>query len=314
MQVIRGLKNLASPLSNVAMTLGNFDGIHLGHRSLISQVIEMSKKYNGSSLVMTFDPHPSQLLRPDRPAQRLFDLQDQEEQLRLLGVDQFVIEPFTESLAQLSPDDFIKQVIWPYLHPQYICVGHDFAFGRDRQGSFAVLERLARHCGFQVEQIPPVLHRKKIISSSRIREEIRKGHVETAREMLARPYYVKGRVIRGEGRGRRLGFPTANVAVGSDLLPGEGVYITHFLSGERTYASLTNIGRKPTFHESYDVSVECYALDGSADFLNENVRILFLKYLRGEMKFPSAQDLVSQIKKDVVAAKKYFGMDDAEMG
>jgi riboflavin kinase/FMN adenylyltransferase len=306
MQIVSGLNEVNPPLRASVVTIGNFDGMHLGHRALISQVIEKSNQLSCSSAVVTFDPHPSRILRPDQPVLSLFSRRDLEEELRALGVQVLVIQKFTREFARTSAEDFIVKQLLPSLHPRELVVGHDFTFGRDREGTFSSLRILAEAQKFKLTRCEPVLLNGEIVSSSLIRRFIQEGEVEKVSGYLKRPYYVEGLVVSGDSRGAKLGFATANLKTAAELMPLPGVYITQFTADGRTYPSLTNVGFKPTFHTRHELTIETHVLDVKKEFGKMNVRVTFLKRLRAELKFANAEELVHQIKIDVETARHYF--------
>ncbi|OFZ12513.1 MAG: riboflavin biosynthesis protein RibF [Bdellovibrionales bacterium RBG_16_40_8] len=308
MQISHGLKSMSTLKSGCVLTIGNFDGVHLGHRTIISQLLERSRQFKVPGVVMTFDPHPSMVLRPQNPTKRLFSLLDLKEQLSELEVSELIIEPFTFEFSQISAQDFISRLIVPILHPLDILIGYDFVFGRNREGSLSVLMELAKKYSFNIEQVAPINYNNEVVSSTRIRKLIESGDVSQARDLLGRPYYIEGEVVRGEGRGEKLGYATANINFSSEVLPALGVYITEFQIAGKKLASVTNIGRKPTFHENYDITVETHVINAHENFYGRNIRVDFLKRLRAELKFNSSYELIEQIDKDVLEAKKYFSI------
>ena len=306
MQIEKGLRGLSPLKSGCVLTIGNFDGVHLGHREIISQLVERSKQLGVPGVVLTFNPHPSQVLRPKNPARRLFSIKDLEIQLCQLAVDQLIIEPFTVEFSQISAEDFISQLVVPVLHPRHIIIGHDFVFGHAQEGTLPVLSELAKRHNFLIEQVAPVMRNGEFVSSTRIRKLIESGDVTQAKELLGRPFYIEGEVVLGEGRGKKLGYATANTHFVSEILPADGVYVTEFCVGERKLESVTNIGHKPTFHENYKFTVETHVLNSQELFYSQSVRISFLRRLRPELKFSSPCELIIQIEKDVLETKKYF--------
>lgn len=307
MRVIRGLNSIGESLSGCVLTLGNFDGMHRGHQALIAEVVNMSKIIREPSAVMTFDPHPARVLHPESPVPRLFPMKDLEERLLILGVDVLVVEPFTKQLAQKSADEFIQNLIWPLLHPREIFIGYDFAFGRGREGTATLLRGWGKKFGYGVHQLQPVLKDGEVVSSSLIRELITAGQVEHAAQLLGRPFYLEGEIVNGEGRGRALGFSTANLQTSGEVLPAIGVYVTHMVIEGRSLPAVTNVGRKPTFHVSHGLSIETHVLETDTSFYGKTVKVEFLKRIRPELKFPSANELINQIQQDISETKKYFG-------
>ena len=309
MRVYRGLSEVQGHLKGCVVTIGNFDGVHLGHRALFQRVLEKAESLKAPSVVLTFDQHPGRVLRPEQGrGQKLFSLEDMEQQLEKLGITHLIVESFTSEFARIEAKDFVDKYLWAGLRPTAMIVGHDFSFGRDRKGNYDLLEARGRELGFQTERLEPILLRGNVVSSTLIRERIRSGDVEGAQEFLGRFYHVEGDVDSGEGRGRKLGFPTVNLNLRSEILPADGVYVTELEWQGKRYPSVTNVGKKPTVHENFKRTVESHIL-GTAPEISRGglIRVFFLKRLRPELKFPSAHELIKQIGVDVESAKKFFG-------
>ncbi len=334
MTIVNGLKDFASEPNfarlrpRVVLTLGNFDGVHLGHQALIKRVQAIAKQTQSQTAVFTFEPHPSKVLRamgaitgPEIP--RILDLQDFTRVLAEYQIDWLIIEPFNEQFAKLRPEEFLN-LLAAHVDLAGVVVGYDFAFGKDRSGTFQTLQEWAKnrkrygHGEVLVEQLEPLLKDGEIVSSSRIRESLRTGDVEKACVFLSRPYFICGHVVPGEGRGKTLGFRTANIQTDAELLPKNGVYITRLysehdgeiISSSDGLPSVTNIGRKPTFHDSYAVTVECHVLERPLNVEGRRVCLEFLKRLRDELKFESAHALMEQIAHDVHAARTFFELQN----
>ena len=307
MITVFGTNTLNQRAKGAAVTIGNFDGVHLGHQSLLRRVLDKAKALDLQSLVLTFDPHPSKVLAPDRSVPRLYSLSDLQSEMAKLVVDFLVIENFTHDFSGLSAQDFVEEILVNRINAKYICVGHDFVFGYQREGTFHFLQKMAQLNKFQVEKHEPILLNGEIVSSTAIRKLITSGQVEKASQFLGRYYSIFGTAVAGEGRGKRLGYPTINLATSAEVLPAQGVYITQVeLKGE-LYPALTNVGTKPTFHHSYHLVVESYLLTSSlAAEVSGEVRVFFCQRLRDEIKFPSAESLIQQIDRDVQRAKQYF--------
>ena len=303
MKILQGVRSLPNAFAKSVLTIGNFDGIHLGHRALIERVLQQSKASNVPSVVMTFDPHPMKVLYPDRHLKRLFSSEDQHQQLAALGIDYLVVEPFSREFSQLSPGDYIHEWIFSPFHPELLVVGHDFNFGANRAGTLGFLNERASDLGFKVEVIPPVMVESEVVSSSRIRRAIQEGAVSLAARLLGRNFYVEGIVEKGAGRGRTIGVPTANLRTQAELVPALGVYAATVDVGGKTIPAAVNIGRNPTFQTEDQVSIEAHLLDFSADIYGVPMRITFVERLRDEQKFPNVESLVAQIKKDVERAR-----------
>ncbi|HLA76824.1 MAG TPA: bifunctional riboflavin kinase/FAD synthetase [Vicinamibacteria bacterium] len=287
-----------------AVTVGNFDGVHLGHQALVAAVVAEARQSHGATAVLTFDPHPSRILSPDRAPSALMTLDQKAEALRDLGIDRVAVLRFSAALAQKSAEEFARDVVQRALGARAVVVGANFRFGRHRSGDVALLGELGRQLGFVVRGLPPVLHEGAAVSSTRIREALARGEVESARAMLGRPYSVEGRVVRGEGRGRGLGVPTANLSPHNETLPGNGVYACHVSidSGQPARPAVVNIGRQPTFGGS-QTTLEAHLLGFEGDLYGKSLRVAFQSRLREERRFPSAEELVAQILSDIAEAK-----------
>lgn len=317
-KIIEGISTLTGPLFEAAgsaaptiVTIGNFDGVHLGHRKLIERVIAASRTHAARSVVFTFDPHPVQVLFPERKLKRLFPREDQCDQLREMGVDALVIEPFSRQLSQTAPAEFLKNYIFEPLNPRGLIVGYDFSFGANRQGGVAQIEEITRKRKLLLEIVPAFEAAGGVVSSTRIRQTIAAGDMGLARELLGRPFYVQGLVEKGNQRGRRLGFPTANLTVQNECLPSIGVYATWTWVRGKRYQSATNVGRNPTFQDDGPVSVESYILRFDDYIYGEAVRVEFAERLRAEKKFSSVDELKAQMTLDVESARKILGRDGA---
>lgn len=282
------------------VTIGNFDGVHLGHQALIKKARDIAADKNLNFALMTFWPHP-RLIVPGH-AGHLY-LTGQEERLRLLkalGVPKVLEIPFTADLAAMSARDFIKEFLLP-LNPRSLVIGHDFTLGHNREGNVQSLNSLGKEYGFEIEQLPPLLHDGLPVSSTRLRKLIEEGDVTAAALLLGRPYALEGTVIHGFGRGATLGFPTANMEVGKRLLPGMGVYAAIAQIDGKTCPAVVSIGRNPTFNGG-EISVESFLLDCTENLYGKNLRLEFIQRLRGQCKFPNAEALVARIQLDVLAA------------
>ncbi|MBI3932411.1 MAG: bifunctional riboflavin kinase/FAD synthetase [Acidobacteria bacterium] len=290
-----------------AVSVGNFDGVHRGHQVLVEVAVRDARSLGGTAVVLTFDPHPSHVLSPDRAPSALMTVEQKAEVLAGLGVDKLAVLPFTPELSQETPDEFVRLVIEATLGAQLVVVGSGFRFGHRRAGDVETLERLGRERGFRVHAVEPALHEGAPISSTRIREALARGDVEAARILLGRAFFVDGTVVPGEGRGRRLGIPTANLDLVNETLPGGGVYAGRFRglradTGEPRPA-VVNVGRRPTFGGGR-VTVEAHVLDYEGDLYGRPVRLEFLVRLREERRFPGAEALVAQIRQDVARARE----------
>lgn len=290
------------------VTLGNYDGIHRGQRQVIERVVARAKELGTSSALITFEPHPLKVLRPEEAPPLLTLPSQRERQLAQAGIDAMLIVKFTRDLARTPPEDFVRRFLAGTLAIEEIHVGRDFAFGHERRGNLALLEKLGGELGFRVMGVEQELHEGEVISSSRIRRAVREGRVELAAELLGRPYALYGTVVKGDRMGARLGWPTINLKPENEHLPAGGVYVgrVHFPKMDASFDCVTNIGTRPTVYENYQKVVESHILDFKQNVYGEKVEVLFLKRLREEKLFPSVMELAAQIGRDVESAREYF--------
>lgn len=315
MQIIQGTKSLNAPFSASILTIGNFDGVHKGHQELVRRVVERAEQKGVPSIVMTFEPHPVKVLRPDKKLHKIFDLEDMSLQLEKLGVSHLVIEPFSREFSQLPPERYILEWIFKPYQPETVVVGYDFSFGANRQGSIEFLKEQGSQLGFQVEVVPPVKIGEVLVSSSRIRQAVESGDMVLAEKLLGRYFYVKGLVEKGAGRGRKIGVPTANLRSSAELHPGKGVYAGWASVRGKRWKAAINIGTNPTFTDpqAASISIEAHLLnfpgaDGAnSDIYGETVSVEFVSRLRDEKRFSSVDTLVEQIKKDLEEAERTLG-------
>jgi riboflavin kinase/FMN adenylyltransferase len=305
-QIVRHLDDPGLSLSASVVTLGNFDGIHLGHQALIGGAVAEAKKLTIPSVVLTFEPHPLKVLAPERAPQMLLAHKDKIHLLQALGVDVVVIQSFDLSFARLSADEFVRSILVNRLKAKKIWVGRDLRFGQGRKGSVADLERWGSELGFSVATVDAILVNGERVSSSRIRQLVTDGHVDAVEPMLGRFHFVSGRVVDGHRRGRDLGFPTANISTRTEVLPLDGIYATLFHLGARRLLSVSSVGVNPTFGDG-PRTVESYILNFSDDIYGEAVQLSFVRRIRNEMKFASVDALVAQIRQDVSRGKEIFG-------
>lgn len=286
-----------------AVTIGNFDGVHRGHVALVRAAAEWARRAGGDTVVLTFDPHPASVVEPARTPATLTTFEQKAELLESLGVDRLVVARFDEDLARRPPEDFARLVLADALQARRVVVGDNFRFGHDRAGDVTRLAELGRTLGFEVEAVAPVLHDDLPISSSRVRQVLAEGAVDAARALLGREYFIDGRVVVGERRGRTLGFPTANLASDNETLPALGVYAARCrVPSGRWEPAVVNVGRRPTFG-GRPVSVEAHLVDFEGDLYDARVRLAFVARLRGEERFPGPEALVAQIRRDVDEAR-----------
>jgi riboflavin kinase / FMN adenylyltransferase len=289
-----------------ALAVGNFDGVHRGHQALVALAVRDARLAGGTSVVLTFDPHPSRVLSPDRAPASLMTLDQKAEILSGLGVDRLAVLPFTVEVSRREPEDFARAVLQRALGARVVVVGSSFRFGRDRAGNLATLRRLGDELGFRVHGLRPVIARGGPISSTRIREALSRGAVDAARDFLGRRFFVDGVVVKGEGRGRLIGIPTANLQVLNEMVPGGGVYACwcRVLDADaQARPAAVNIGRRPTFGGGL-TTVEAHLLDFEGDLYGHALRLEFQERLREERAFPGAEALVAQIRGDLVEARR----------
>jgi riboflavin kinase/FMN adenylyltransferase len=287
-----------------AVAVGNFDGVHRGHQALVAAAVARARETGGAAVVLTFDPHPARVLRPDAAPSALTTLAQKEELVTALGIDRLVALAFDARLAALSPEAFAAEVLEGALGAHHVVVGESFRFGHARQGDPRSLQALGARHGFDVQVVPPVLHGGRQVSSSRVREALVAGDVREADELLGRPYAIDGRVGRGDGRGRGLGIPTANLRVEDQLLPARGVYAGRCRTPDGEWRlSVVNVGERPTFGGK-GLQVEAHLVDFDGDLYDAALRLAFHARLRGEERFLSVQALVERIRQDVRAARQ----------
>lgn len=311
MRVVRGSRSLEKPLRGAVLTVGNFDGVHVGHRAIMETVTGRAEAVGGEAAVYTFEPHPRKVLQPDRAPRLLTTLDQKLERLEELGVDVVIVEPFDRDFAALPAERFVREILHERIHPVEVYVGYDFRYGRDREGSMRTLTELGPHLGFAVTIIPEVTVGERDVNSTRIRELLEAGRVEEAGELLARPYCVRGTVVEGERRGRTLGFPTLNLAPENEILPARGVYAgrVRFLDEGgpplgAVHDAVTNVGRRPTFHEREAVVPEAHLLDFDGDLYGRRVEVTFEHHLRAERRFEGVEALRAQIARDADEARR----------
>ncbi|MCG0277266.1 MAG: bifunctional riboflavin kinase/FAD synthetase [Thermanaeromonas sp.] len=305
MRVRYGLEG-TSELKGCCVALGNFDGVHRGHQKLIRTTVEKARQKGCPSVVITFDPHPALVLNPGEPPGLLTTKEQKIELIAGLGADFLYFLTFDLKLASLTPEAFVHQILWPYFCPSLVTVGFNYTFGRGGRGNPSLLSALGRELGFEVEVIPPVKLGERIVSSTAIREALAQGDVLLAKELLGYWPTLIGRVVSGEGRGRLLGFPTANIAVAPEvMLPAYGVYACRVgLPNGCWREGIVNIGKRPTFGPNLMPTVEVYLLDFSGSLYGEKLKVELRYFLRPEKAFASSDDLVEQIKIDIRRARQ----------
>jgi riboflavin kinase/FMN adenylyltransferase len=308
MRIYHTLDEVPRDFGPSALTIGNFDGVHYGHRRILRRVREIAAERGWKPSVLTFDPHPTRVVAPQRTPPLLTSPEARAELMGEEGIEQVLILPFTHEVAQLSPDEFVTRLLVRALGARAVLVGDNFRFGHKQAGNVAVLTELGRGLGFATEIVPAISCRGRVVSSSGIRELIRAGSVSLAGRFLTRPYGLEGRVVSGRGVGSKQTVPTLNLATTAEVLPADGVYITRTrdLDAAREWRSVTNIGYRPTFGESPELSIETFLLDPLVSEAPARIRVDFLRRVREERKFETPEALRGQILKDVATAQKYF--------
>lgn len=310
MQVIRDAMNSADlPYSAVA-TIGNYDGIHRGQRAVIEQVVSHARESGTQSVVISFRPHPVAFLRPADAPPLLTAPHQREAQLEALGVDVLAEIRFNADVARMSAESFVRQFLHQRMAVQALYVGQSFTFGNERQGDVAVLERMGAELGFETVGVEELLESGQPVSATRIRQALQEGNASSARELLGRPYTLRGTIQRGDRMGMRLGWPTINLKPENDLIPAQGVYVgrARFPSFPATFDCVTNVGTRPTVYEHYQQVVESHVLGFSAEVYGETVELEFWKRLREEKLFPNVMELSAQIGRDVETAREFFAV------
>jgi riboflavin kinase/FMN adenylyltransferase len=288
------------------LALGNFDGMHRGHLKIIERVRRGAEERGSTAVAMTFDPHPSKIVRPDKTPPLLMTHQQKLEALARAGMHGVAIVRFTPELAQWDPETFVRTVLVEWLHVTEVWVGANFLFGHDRAGNFSTLRSLGARYGFRAEKIDPVRYKDFVVSSTRVRRLITEGRVDEAGALLGHHYTITGRVVQGQQRGRQLGFPTANICADNDLVPPAGVYATTIGFDAVAYPSITNIGTRPTFEEGLEIVIESHVLDFDRDLYGAEVKLGFVQRLRDEKKFDGPDALRAQIEADRTRARDLF--------
>ena len=314
MEVVHNLTGVKRGVPS-AVTIGNFDGFHLGHQRLVSSLVESARDEEVQSVVITFREHPLRVLEPGRVPLPLTSLRQKLELLDRCGVDLCLAMDFDLFLAGQEPEEFVRKILVECLGARKVVVGYNYAFGRGRKGKVPTLEELGKKYGFSLEVVPPVKVKRRVVSSTDIREQLLRGELEEATLLLGRPYALAGEVIQGHGRGRSLGYPTANLAPETPPLVSPGVYAGLAYLGESSYQALLYYGRQLTFGgKDTERLVEVYLLDFGKDIYGQRLRFAFLHRLRPEKAFPEAAALARQIKEDVNKTKSLLARTAEEKG
>jgi riboflavin kinase/FMN adenylyltransferase len=305
-KIIRGLHNLPDSPQGCVATIGNFDGVHLGHQAVLTQLAMKGDMLGLPAVVISFEPQPFEYFVPDKAPARLTRLREKVEALRAYSIQQLCVLRFNESLARMSAEDFIRRLLVEGLNVRYLVVGDDFRFGRHRKGDFAMLQQAGRDHGFQVVNMHTFAIDHQRVSSTRIRNALRDGDLETAERLLGRPYRMSGRVAHGDKRGRKMGFPTANIHLHRCKIPLNGVFAVQLFGlDEEPINGVANIGIRPTIGGDKAL-LEVHLFDFNREIYGEHVQVHFLHKIRDEQRFEGLEKLMAQIEKDCAAARDFF--------
>jgi riboflavin kinase/FMN adenylyltransferase len=302
MEIIRNLDQLP-PRPHPVVALGNFDGVHLGHRAILKTAIDRARAASGTAFALTFDPLPAKVLAPARAPRLILAPEDKLELLRASGIDGVIVIAFTAALSQLTPAAFVREYLLGKIGAREVVVGHSVSFGHARAGNAEVMAELGRRMGFETVVVGPVTVEGAAVSSTRMRELIGAGEMRTVARLLGRNHFLSGTVIHGRERGRTIGFPTANLNSATECLPPDGVYATRVILPDGAFASITNIGMRPTFAEPAR-TIEAHIFDFDRDLYGAKIRLEIVERIRGERKFESGQALAAQIAEDLKRAKE----------
>jgi riboflavin kinase / FMN adenylyltransferase len=288
------------------LALGNFDGLHRGHMKIVERVVRTAAERSATPLVLTFDPHPTRVVRPDKAPPLLMTMAQKVETLERAKVHGLAVVRFTPEMARWDPETFVRLVLNDWLRVSEVWVGANFLFGHDRSGNYSLLRVLGARYGFRAEKIDPVRYKEFVVSSTRVRRLIAEGRVDEAATLLGRHYFMDGVVVHGLQRGRVLGFPTANLETENELTPPNGVYATLATLGGIVYPAVTNIGVRPTFHQPSATVIETHLLDIERDLYGQPMRVSFVQRIRDERTFDGVEALKAQIASDCSYARHLF--------
>ena len=305
MKVFHGTEN-ANIARPTVLTLGVFDGLHLGHQKIMQTVVERAAAVGAVSTAITFDPHPRAVLHPETAPPLLQTLDQRLAAFEVLGIEQAIVIRFNKDFAAQEAEDFLRNVVCERLQAKEVYLGKGFEFGKNRRGNIELLRKISAELGFFADEVPEVRLRGRRISSSKIRELLSQGKVNLARRMLGRPYGIEGQIIHGAQRGRIIGFPTANLRPRNRVVPKFGVYATATLINGEWRRSITNVGVRPTFENEAEPSIESYIFDFEGNLYGDVLRVRFLHRIRDERKFSGIDELKAQIQKDTRRALLYF--------
>jgi riboflavin kinase/FMN adenylyltransferase len=304
MRIHKGTSDLPA-FRNAVLTMGNFDGVHAGHAAIISQVKEIATRLDGETVLITFDPHPAHILAPDRELRLLHTLEEKADQLDRLGLDHLVIIPFDRDFSELSAQDYLANFLVKFFNPEAIVIGFNHRFGCNREGDIKLMQEAGQTNGFEVVEISKQTMDQVSISSTEIREALASSQIDRANHHLGHSYQIAGVVVKGDGRGKELGFPTANIAVSDPhkLIPASGVYAVHIKLDGANWDGMLNIGVRPTF-DGATPTVEAHLFEFDADIYGKNIVVEFVNLIRAEQRFDNKEALTAQLEKDEQQARK----------
>jgi len=307
LRIFRSLAEVPADFGPCATTIGNFDGVHVGHQTLIWNTVEIARQRGWKPAVLTFNPHPAKVVAPDRAPKLIMTLDQRAAVMGEIGIEEVLMLPFTPEVSRLTPEEFVKTILVDAMKVRAVLVGEDFRFGHKQTGDCGILTELGVKYGFEVDPINAVNVRRVRISSSLIRETVQAGRVNHARRLLGRPFAIEGVVVQGHGVGSKQTVPTLNLSPSTEVGPVDGVYVTrtHDLDSMRIWQSITNIGTRPTF-DGQGTSIETFLLEPLTGASPERLRVEFLWRVRDERKFATPADLKAQILRDVAVAQRYF--------
>lgn len=288
------------------LTIGNYDGLHIGHRKIIKRVIEKAASISGTSMLMTLQPHPLSILKPEKHMGYITPLEVKKKLIAEAGVDVLLVVPFTKEFSAISPESYVKDILLATLGIKGLIVGYDFRFGTEARGDVGMLKAFSEIYDFYFEVVEAITLSGEKIGSNKIRKLILEGDMNKTERLLGRPYMIIGNIIKGKGRGKGMGFPTINLRTDFELIPKRGVYITEVEIEGRRHPSVTNIGYNPTFEEEIGLSIETFIIDLSDELYDRQVSIYFRDRIRDEIKFDNAEVLLKRIRTDVEIARRYF--------
>lgn len=304
MEIVVGLEALEKPYPATVLTIGNYDGVHLGHQKILSAVVKKAAEIKGTSMVMTFEPHPVKVITPEKEIKLLTTTEEKARLIEATGIHVLLLINFNKEFSSMLPDDFINEMLIRKLNVREIIVGDHYTFGRHKKGTIDLLKKQGKHHGFGVQAIKNVMIHGTIVSSSSVRSLLQKGSVSEVSKFLGRAYSIEGSVIKGKGRGQKLlHIPTANITTPVEIAPKDGVYAVVVHVRGSLYDGVANIGKNPTFGNE-SVSYEVHLFRFSGNLIGENIRIYFIDRIRGERTFPDAANLERQIREDIETARK----------